>query len=115
MRRPVRTAAAALAAERLHRRFPFADATEILLVVGPEGGLDAGEVADLTALGANSVVLGPEVLRTSTAAAVALGAIGVLTRFALAKYLESPLYTGRPPAAVPVASSAARVWKQAGS
>ena len=61
-------------------RLPLADATEILLVVGPEGGLDAGEVADLTALGAHSVVLGPEVLRTSTAAAVALGAIGVLTR-----------------------------------
>ncbi|WP_238419923.1 16S rRNA (uracil(1498)-N(3))-methyltransferase [Gordonia sp. 'Campus'] len=59
---------------------PLADATEILLVVGPEGGLDPGEVADLTALGARSVVLGPEVLRTSTAAAVALGAIGVLTR-----------------------------------
>jgi len=37
------------------------------------------EVADLTALGAHPVVLGPEVLRTSTAGAVALGAIGVLT------------------------------------
>ena len=58
---------------------PLADATEIVLVVGPEGGLDDTEVADLTALGAHSVVLGPEVLRTSTAAAVALGAIGVLT------------------------------------
>ncbi|WP_232716624.1 16S rRNA (uracil(1498)-N(3))-methyltransferase [Gordonia metallireducens] len=58
---------------------PLADASEIVLVVGPEGGLDDAEVADLTALGAHSVVLGPEVLRTSTAAAVALGAIGVLT------------------------------------
>ncbi|WP_035717026.1 16S rRNA (uracil(1498)-N(3))-methyltransferase [Gordonia terrae] len=61
-------------------RLPLADAAEIVLVVGPEGGLDGGEIADLTALGAQSVVLGPEVLRTSTAAAVALGAIGVLTR-----------------------------------
>lgn len=54
-------------------------APEILLVVGPEGGLDDSEIADLTALGARSVILGPEVLRTSTAAAVALGALGVLT------------------------------------
>lgn len=59
---------------------PLADATEIVLVVGPEGGLDDSEVADLAALGAQSVVLGPEVLRTSTAAAVAMGAIGVLTQ-----------------------------------
>lgn len=54
-------------------------AAEIMLVVGPEGGLDDSEIADLTALGARSVILGPEVLRTSTAAAVALGALGVLT------------------------------------
>lgn len=58
---------------------PLADAGEIVLVIGPEGGLDGSEVADLTALGAHSVVLGPEVLRTAAAAAVALGAIGVLT------------------------------------
>ncbi|GAC83556.1 hypothetical protein GP2_013_00330 [Gordonia paraffinivorans NBRC 108238] len=58
---------------------PLADAGEIVLVIGPEGGLDDSEVADLTALGAHSVVLGPEVLRTAAAAAVALGAIGVLT------------------------------------
>lgn len=59
---------------------PLGEATQILLVVGPEGGLDDAEIADLTALGAQSVILGPEVLRTSTAAAVALGALGVLTR-----------------------------------
>lgn len=58
---------------------PLADAGEIVLVIGPEGGLDDSEVADLTALGAHSVVLGPEVLRTAATAAVALGAIGVLT------------------------------------
>jgi len=58
---------------------PLADAGEVVLVIGPEGGLDDSEVADLTALGAHSVVLGPEVLRTAAAAAVALGAIGVLT------------------------------------
>ncbi|MFY9337707.1 MAG: 16S rRNA (uracil(1498)-N(3))-methyltransferase, partial [Mycobacterium sp.] len=37
------------------------------------------ELAALTAAGAVPVRLGPTVLRTSTAAAVALGALGVLT------------------------------------
>uniref|UniRef100_UPI003B671514 RsmE family RNA methyltransferase n=1 Tax=Rhodococcus sp. O3 TaxID=3404919 RepID=UPI003B671514 len=50
-----------------------------VLVVGPEGGLDDSEVATLTEAGATPVLLGPTVLRTSTAAAVALGAIGVLS------------------------------------
>ncbi|MFW0791840.1 16S rRNA (uracil(1498)-N(3))-methyltransferase [Gordonia sp. CPCC 205333] len=54
-------------------------ATEIVLIVGPEGGLADSEIADFAALGATTVVLGPEVLRTSTAAAVALGGIGTLT------------------------------------
>ena len=53
---------------------------EIVLVIGPEGGIDDNELADLTALGATAVQLGPEVLRTATAAAVALGAIGVMTQ-----------------------------------
>ena len=54
-------------------------AGEVLLIVGPEGGVDEAEIEALTAAGARSVRLGPEVLRTSAAAAVALGAIGVLT------------------------------------
>ncbi|MFD4294391.1 16S rRNA (uracil(1498)-N(3))-methyltransferase [Rhodococcus sp. NPDC058505] len=54
-------------------------APEIVLVVGPEGGLADDEVAALTGAGATAVRLGPTVLRTSTAAAVALGALGVLT------------------------------------
>lgn len=58
---------------------PLADAVELVLVVGPEGGLDDDEVAALVAAGATAVSLGPTVLRTSTAAAVALGAVGVLT------------------------------------
>lgn len=57
----------------------MADASEVLLVVGPEGGITDQELAELTAAGARAVRLGPSVLRTSTAAAVALGAIGVLT------------------------------------
>ncbi|MFM9376585.1 16S rRNA (uracil(1498)-N(3))-methyltransferase [Gordonia sp. VNK21] len=58
----------------------LAEATEVMLVIGPEGGLTEEEVGDLTALGGQSVVLGPEVLRTAAAGAVALGALGALTR-----------------------------------
>jgi 16S rRNA (uracil1498-N3)-methyltransferase len=54
-------------------------ARDVLLVVGPEGGVSDEELAALTAAGARPVRLGPEVLRASTAAAVALGALGVLT------------------------------------
>lgn len=45
---------------------------EVLLVVGPEGGIGAGELAGLTAAGAHPVRLGPEVLRTSSAGPIAL-------------------------------------------
>jgi 16S rRNA (uracil1498-N3)-methyltransferase len=48
-------------------------------VVGPEGGIAPDELAEFAAAGAIAVRLGPTVLRTSTAAAVALGALGVLT------------------------------------
>ncbi|MGW5319259.1 16S rRNA (uracil(1498)-N(3))-methyltransferase [Nocardia thailandica] len=58
---------------------PFDGATGVVLIVGPEGGLDDGEIAALTGAGARAVLLGPTVLRTSTAAAVALGALGALT------------------------------------
>ena len=52
---------------------------DLLLVVGPEGGITDAEVDALVAAGARAVRLGPEVVRASTAAAVALGALGVLT------------------------------------
>ncbi|RAV33107.1 16S rRNA (uracil(1498)-N(3))-methyltransferase [Corynebacterium heidelbergense] len=55
------------------------DVDEVVLIVGPEGGVADGELDDLAALGAHPVVLGPEVLRTATAAAIALGALGALT------------------------------------
>ncbi|OBH37679.1 16S rRNA (uracil(1498)-N(3))-methyltransferase [Mycobacterium intracellulare] len=54
-------------------------ATAVFLVVGPEGGIADDEMAALSDAGATAVRLGPQVLRTSTAAAVALGALGVLT------------------------------------
>jgi 16S rRNA (uracil1498-N3)-methyltransferase len=57
----------------------FAEASRIVLVVGPEGGLDGSELIALADAGADLVLLGPTVLRTSTAAAVALGALGALT------------------------------------
>lgn len=58
---------------------PVAAAGAIILVVGPEGGLTDAEIDALAGSGAVAVRLGPTVLRTSTAAAVALGALGVLT------------------------------------
>jgi 16S rRNA (uracil1498-N3)-methyltransferase len=57
----------------------LAQADSLTLIVGPEGGIVDDEIAALTAAGAAAVRLGPTVLRTSTAAAVALGALGVLT------------------------------------
>lgn len=54
-------------------------APALALVVGPEGGITEAELTALTDAGAVATRLGPTVLRTSTAAAVALGALGVLT------------------------------------
>ena len=45
---------------------------EVLVVVGPEGGISDRELESLTAAGAVCVRLGPHVLRTSTAGPVAL-------------------------------------------
>lgn len=53
---------------------------DLVLVVGPEGGIAAEECDVLISAGAEPVRLGPFVLRTSTAAAVALGALGVRTQ-----------------------------------
>lgn len=52
---------------------------DVLVVVGPEGGVSDEELDLLVGAGAKAVRLGREVLRASTAAAVALGAIGALS------------------------------------
>ena len=53
----------------------FDDRT-VVLVVGPEGGMDDAEIARLVAAGAEPVRLGSEVLRTSTAGPAALAVLG---------------------------------------
>ncbi len=61
------------------RSAPIPAAGDVVLIVGPEGGLTEEELTVFTAAGGVPVRLGPQVLRTSTAAAVALGALGVVT------------------------------------
>lgn len=54
---------------------PLPDSGELLVVVGPEGGVSATEVAEFTAAGARPVRLGETVLRTSTAGVAALAVL----------------------------------------
>jgi 16S rRNA (uracil1498-N3)-methyltransferase len=57
---------------------PSADlpgAGEVVVVVGPEGGIAPDEVADFAAVGATLVRLGEPVLRTSTAGAAAVAVL----------------------------------------
>jgi 16S rRNA (uracil1498-N3)-methyltransferase len=56
---------------------PLEDAGELVVVVGPEGGLAAAELDAFRAAGAVPVRLGAQVLRTSTAGAAALAALSV--------------------------------------
>jgi 16S rRNA (uracil1498-N3)-methyltransferase len=50
---------------------PLPGSGDIILVVGPEGGLSPAEASTLAQAGAVSVRLGPSVLRASSAGAVA--------------------------------------------
>lgn len=52
-------------------------ASEIMMVVGPEGGISDEELATLVEAGATPVRLGPTVLRTSTAGLAALCVLAV--------------------------------------
>ncbi len=67
------------AAEESLATVALPEAGEVVLVVGPEGGVTDAEAARLVEAGAVPVRLGPDVLRTSSAAAVALGALGART------------------------------------
>jgi 16S rRNA (uracil1498-N3)-methyltransferase len=61
------------------RSAPLPGAGDLVLVVGPEGGLDEAELAAFTGAGATAVRLGQPVLRTSTAGAAALAALSLRT------------------------------------
>jgi 16S rRNA (uracil1498-N3)-methyltransferase len=52
-------------------------AGEVVLVVGPEGGISDDELARFAAAGGQAVRLGEPVLRTSTAGVAALAALSV--------------------------------------
>ena len=51
-------------------------ATKIRLLIGPEGGLSQDEINDAAKSGFIGVSLGPRILRTETAALVALSILG---------------------------------------
>lgn len=57
---------------------PGAGVGEIAVIVGPEGGIAEEELTALVAAGARSVLLGPEVLRSSTAGPAALAVLSAL-------------------------------------
>lgn len=57
------------------------DQGEVLLVVGPEGGISPEELERLVAAGATPVRLGPQVLRASTAGPAALAVVNAMDRW----------------------------------
>ena len=60
---------------------PLPEAGEVLLVVGPEGGITAEELAGFEAAGAVACRLGPQVLRSSTAGPAALAVLSAAGRW----------------------------------
>jgi 16S rRNA (uracil1498-N3)-methyltransferase len=62
-------------AERAVSQFDIPQEGDLVLVVGPEGGITPDELARLTDAGAKPALLGPTVLRSSTAGVVAAAAV----------------------------------------
>jgi 16S rRNA (uracil1498-N3)-methyltransferase len=56
----------------------FSGMSEILIVIGPEGGISDSELAVLEGAGAHIVGLGPEVFRSAHAGGAALSAVSAL-------------------------------------
>lgn len=56
----------------------FAGMSEIIIVIGPEGGISDSELAVLEGIGAHIVGLGPEVFRSAHAGGAALSAVSAL-------------------------------------
>jgi 16S rRNA (uracil1498-N3)-methyltransferase len=56
----------------------FAGMSEIIIVIGPEGGISESELAVLEGAGAHIVGLGPEVFRSAHAGGAALSAVSAL-------------------------------------
>ena len=56
----------------------FAGMSEIIIVIGPEGGISESELAILESAGAHIVGLGPEVFRSAHAGGAALSAVSAL-------------------------------------
>ena len=72
-------------------------AGEVLLVVGPEGGISPDELAALTAAGGQPTLLTPHVLRTSTAGVVACA--GLMLRGVTENRTSTPRHAGDTPSA----------------
>ena len=72
-------------------------AGEVLLVVGPEGGISPDELAALTAAGGRPTLLTPYVLRTSTAGVVACA--GLMLRGVTETRTSTPRHAGDTPPA----------------
>jgi 16S rRNA (uracil1498-N3)-methyltransferase len=60
---------------------PVPDHGDVLVVVGPEGGITPEEVDSLVAAGAVAVRLGPTVLRSSSAGPAALAVLSAAARW----------------------------------
>jgi 16S rRNA (uracil1498-N3)-methyltransferase len=60
---------------------PLPISGEVVVVVGPEGGITDAEMAELVAAGGRPVRLGPEVLRSSTAGPAALAVLSASLRW----------------------------------